>query len=205
MKTLGAGYLAQAGAADQAPVWLAELAGWGGATVRWAASDGAVTYGGQAYAARPFEAGAPTASLDGGPQRLTLAVANQDLAVSILCAAADPRGARLTLRRVFLDDLSAAQTLAAGLVVTAYRVGEAAVAFDAVALADLLRRQLPRRTFDRICPYEFKGPWCAYAGTAAYCSADRPATGPHEYTDAACRALGNFLNFGGVLFAPEER
>ena len=72
MKTLAAGLLAQGAALASAPTVLVAIASWGGSTVRWAASDAAVTYGGNAYAARPLVLGAVPQSLEGEAPRLTL-------------------------------------------------------------------------------------------------------------------------------------
>jgi phage-related protein len=195
MKTLAAGLTTQATAAASGPVLLAEVAGWGGTTVRWAQSDAAVTYGGNAYAGRPFSVGAVSVNADGSPQRASLTLANQDLALSALCAAADPRGLLVTLRRTFLDNLAVAQTLASGLVIEAYRLTEDSCEFTLSGLAEVFKRELPRRTYDRVCPWVFKGSECAYAGGDATC----------DYTDDACKAKSNFSRFGGYLFVLPRR
>ena len=194
-KTLDPALLTQAQADAQAPVLLVEISGWGGSTVRWAGTDADVIYGGDVYDARPLSVGGVQVSTGGEPQRLDVSVANQDLAVSTLCAAASPVGASVRLLRVFLDDLSVAQTVAAAMVVHAYRLSETRAVLHCATAASLLHEQLPRRTFDRTCPWEFKGPECAYAGAATSC----------DHTDETCKSYDNFANFGGFLFVLPRR
>lgn len=190
MKSLSATLLGLARATTQAPCLLAEVSGWGGATVRWAASDADVTWSGYLYAARPFEASPLELSADGGWQRCTLAVANHDLALTSLIDTADPKGAALTLRRVFLDNLTVSQPLAAGLVVQSWRLTGETAALECEGLSALLKRRVPARQFSRTCPWEFKAAECGYVGAETLC----------DRTDERCRELLNFANFGGFQF-----
>lgn len=149
MKALAAGLLAQGAALDNAPVLLVEIAAWGGATVGWANSDASVTYGGTTYNPRPCSVGAVAQSLEGGAPRLTLSVANHDLAVSALVAAADPAGCAVTVRRAYLDALAAAETLATGLVVSGVRLTEEAATFALAPGDNGARKKVPGRLVTR--------------------------------------------------------
>jgi phage-related protein len=193
VKTLAAGYLAAAAAEAQSPVLLVAIAAWGGATVRYAASDAAVTFGGNAYGARPFRVGLPEASQEGGDPRVTLSLANHDLALSALCAAADPVGCAVTLTATFLDALTTSRTLLSGLVVDSYGLTEEACTLTLVPGATGLRARVPGRRAARTCPWTFKGTECGYAGADASCL--------HTDEDCAARTGGsNLANFGGFLF-----
>lgn len=193
MKTLGATLLAQGAAEAHGPVWLAEVAAWNGVTVRWANSDDDVVYGGNTYAARPLGLAAVEAGGEGAAREVELSVANHDLAVSALCAAAEPVGCAVTLRRTFLGALTAAQTLLSGVVVSGYGLTEEAATFRLAPGDTALRRQVPGRLASRTCPWVFKGAECTYAGADATCK--------HTDEDCAARTGGsNLLNFGGFLF-----
>jgi phage-related protein len=130
-------------------------------------------------------------SLSGSSQRLTLGVSNEDLLLSRLCAAADPRGARVTVRRVFLDAPAAgSQVLAAALVVRGWRLTGQVCELTAEGLSALLRRRVPARLFARNCGWEFRGSECRYAGAETAC----------DYTRERCRQLENLNNYGGFRF-----
>ena len=206
MKTIPAPLAAQAASTDQAPVLAVAIAGWGGSTVRYNSTGASLTFGAAAYAARPgLQWQAVELSTSGKPVEATVSIPNEDLALSDLIDVATPIGATVTLYRVFLDDLTAIHTLATGLTVQSYRVLDQWAELRAVGLSKLLRRKVPARTLGKLCPYEFKGAECGYAGAAAYCSVTDPVAGPHEYTAEACQSLSNFSNFGGFLFALPRR
>lgn len=193
MKTLHAHLLAAAASDAQAPVLLAEIAAWNGATVRWAASDAAVVYGGNTYTARPFSVGLPETSQEASEPRASLEVANADLALSALCAAADPVGCAVTVTLVFLSDLGHSKTLLSGVVIDSYGLSEDACAFTLVPGASGLRARVPGRLASRTCPWTFKSAECGYAGADTTCK--------HTDEDCAARTGGsNLANYGGFLF-----
>jgi len=212
MKTLNPNLQAQASADGQAPILLAEISDWGGDTIRLANTDSDVTLDGGItyYDARPFSVSGAMGAVEGtAVQSGTITIANQDLAFSILCAANDPRGANFKLFRVFLDNLSVSQDPFVDYAkIVSYSVTESTVKMNFAGMGDLFKISIPRRWHNRTCPWVFKGPECGYPDDpndpelAKFCakSLDHQQNGPHEYTDAACNALGNYPNFGGFLF-----
>jgi phage-related protein len=202
MKAPGSTVLTQAGAAAQAPVGLVALGPWpagSGLYVRWTTSDAAVVFQTQTFQPRPFALGAVRASQEGADPRLTLTVAQPDLAVIALCSANDPAGVPVTVWRAFLDNLSAAQLLVSGLVIDGYRPTDTDIAFSLVPAASGLRRKIGRK-IGRTCGWAYPRstafPECPYTGpfTGDLAACDR--------SDEACKVrLGAAwtLGFGGFL------
>ena len=195
MRTLPPATTTQAALSEQAPTLLVAISGWLTSVVRWAHSDADVVVGSDTYTARPFTVSQLTVGLGGQALSLTLTVSNQDLYVSQLCAQADPRGATVTVYRVFLDDVNSIYTFADSLEITSYTLTEKAAMFRCSVLGKYLKKRVPLRTFDRTCPWEFKGPECGYTGAATSC----------DHTDETCKSYNNFANFGGFLFVIPKR
>jgi len=211
MKTLNPTLDARSSADAQVPIFLAEISFWGGAAVRLADTDCDVVFDGNVYDARPFSVSGALGAVDGtAVQSGSISIANHDLAFSVLCAANDPRGAYLKVFRVFLgDDLTAVSQdpFIVGAKIVDYRVDETAVQMSFADMASLFKLSLPRRWHNRTCSWIFKGTECGYSGSANFCaeSPNHQQNGPHEYTDAACKALDNYDNFGGFLFVFPSR
>lgn len=191
MKSIPAALLRFFRAKDQRPVLLVQLAGWGGATIRWAATKSAVSYDGETWNPQPSLAvGALQQRMDGGTQGVTVRVSNADLAMSTLIDQANPKGATLTVYQVFLDDLTNAATLVGGLLVKSYRLSSATADFLCEGSSGPTRRRVPARKYYRTCYKVYKSADCGYAGADSSC----------DRTDTDCKAKDNFDNFGGWLF-----
>lgn len=208
-KAIGASVLAEAQATDQELWFLAEIASWGGGTVRWSSNGVDVEYpagSGTIYDGRPFDPGEIIYSSDGIPVQTTLTVADADLYVTKLHIANSVQGKTVTIKRLYLDPDDDSEvghdTLADGLVVGALSWDDTTMGMELHALRRAMSRPIPGRVIGRIC-------WREYQDPDEYTGAGDPYT--CQYADTCDRSWANCesnsytANFGAYPLIRKRR
>lgn len=193
MKTISAELQAVVDSPAQTQVACVLLEDWSPADLAWTTGDKPVTLGAVNYYHRPMQISGVKEAADGSLQTATITFGNQDRYLTQLAGAYDPRGALLTVRLAYLDDLTDSELLIPGLFLLEWSVTKDVFIAKFGGFQTLLTRPFPRRTFDRPCSLTFVNDgtsWCGYDGVDTVC----------EYTDDDCKSKSNFNNYGGYLF-----
>jgi lambda family phage minor tail protein L len=199
MRTLASTVKTEKNKASNSPIFLYTIYNYDGANgnLYLAAYDTDVVFNAITYLKFPITHEAVNENSSGGIDTIKVSVANVNRIMQGYLEAVNFKGKQVDITTVFGGQLSnPSYKTVDTFYVDSYTADQAVVEFTLSSKFDVLDVNIPGRKFMRnFCQWKFKGTECGYSGGTTTCAK----------TKAACKALSNYVRFGGFPSVPQQQ
>lgn len=188
----------KAQAEENLPVYLYEITLAGTVWHLAANVTNDIEFGGETWQAASISKGDTESSIDPTIEEVPIEIQNitREFSAYVANNPQQVNGQRVRILKTFMDLLDDPASVMVEFEgeIDGMSVNAEAASFTVRRYQSALSLTLPRRKYEALCQYEFKGAGCGYTGTATSC----------DHTMARCKGLANRPNFGGFLGVPKE-
>jgi len=198
-REIDATFKAEKSKQENQPIYLYTIYDYNGAgaDLYYVGRDENITYDGVLYARFPISHDDITENTEGQIDTVKVRVANVSRLIESYLETYDLRGKKVSIKMVWANQLADTGAYLEDIFyIDSYAADQKVVEFTLTSKFDLLSVQIPSRKYSRnYCSWVFKSTECGYTGAETSCNK----------TKQRCKALSNFLRFGGFPSIPTGR